>query len=494
MSKQTDHKKSARRNPTLTPPDASSSSEAPTSRAPYLVAAIGVVLALLALLVVFLPFNSEVKPTLTEVKPVARQQASPAVVTPRQEDSRAAAEVDALLEAWLQQQAAAEAENVAVWGGERYAGAVSQARECDRLLKEFEYRSAAQACHAATTQLEDLMAQQQELLAAEIRAGEHALGQGDAETAAAHFQRALAIDEANPQARNGAQRAVELPRVLQLIVEGTQLESDRDLEGAALAFGEAIKLDPDFKPASAGLARVEERIAEQRFQQVMSLALQAFAEGRLASAEKALQQAKSIRPADPAVSDLEQQLSRSKLSARLARLRDEAAAHQAAERWDEALNACEEALTLEPDAAFATACTTRATARIELDKRLGGFLSHPEKLFEDAPLDEARQLLAYASSVQPQGPKLAVQIERLSVLVLEAEVEVEVVIISDELTEVTIYHVGRLGRFFEKKLVLRTGDYIATGSRNGYRDVRQTLKVRPGSGPQYFTLLCEEPI
>ena len=70
--------------------------------------------------------------------------------------------------------------------------------------------------------------------------------------------------------------------------------------------------------------------------------------------------------------------------------------------------------------------------------------------------------------------------EGLAGLVAEAEAQVEVLIKSDGLTEISIYHVGRLGQFLEKRLVLRTGDYTATGSRNGYRDTRQTFKVRPG--------------
>jgi hypothetical protein len=106
----------------------------------------------------------------------------------------------------------------------------------------------------------------------------------------------------------------------------------------------------------------------------------------------------------------------------------------------------------------------------------------------------ARQLLTFAISVEPRGARLAGQIERLGALIAEAEVDVEVVIKSDGLTEVSIYHVGRLGSFLEKRLVLRTGDYTATGSRHGYRDTRQIFKVRPGSGTLVFTLLCEEPI
>jgi len=132
--------------------------------------------------------------------------------------------------------------------------------------------------------------------------------------------------------------------------------------------------------------------------------------------------------------------------------------------------------------------------RLNLDSRLKSIFAKPERLFADGPLDEARKVLAQATVVTPGGPVLAAQIDQLDRLITEAEAEVEVMIRSDGLTDVVIYHVGRLGLFLEKRLVLRTGDYTATGSRKGFRDVRQTIKVRPSSGKTLFTLRCEEPI
>ena len=51
---------------------------------------------------------------------------------------------------------------------------------------------------------------------------------------------------------------------------------------------------------------------------------------------------------------------------------------------------------------------------------------------------------------------------------------------SDELTTVTLYRVGALGAFASHDVELRPGTYTAIGSRDGYRDVRQTFTVRPG--------------
>jgi len=65
---------------------------------------------------------------------------------------------------------------------------------------------------------------------------------------------------------------------------------------------------------------------------------------------------------------------------------------------------------------------------------------------------------------------------------------------SDQLTSVTLYRVGALGAFAAKEVELRPGTYTAIGSRDGYRDVRQTFTVRPGRNLAPIRLVCIEPI
>ena len=485
------------RPPKLVPPDAEAAGESKKSRLiPMAIVAAGLLLAALALIVIFLPMGSDIRSVKTPAEPrqtpaTVAQSAEQQVPAP---DSAAQTEIEALIGDWLREQAEAEAQNIAAWGGEAYAEAVTLAEECERLLGEQEYLPARTSCNRAIGKLAELIAAKPVLLEQALLAGAQALDEGEPETAAGFFRNALAIDAGNQQALTGIQRAANLPQVLQFVKDGSELEISGDTEGALLAFQAAVNLDPAYPPAREALNRVESSIADQAFQQAMSQALQALSTGRLSAAGKALQQAETLRTGDPAVSDLKQQLSSRRLAVKLDSLRQEAVDFEQAERWPEALKACEKALALDARAAFATACKERVSRRISLDKQLQKFLSHPERLFEDGPLQAARQTLAFAVSIEPRGPRLADQIDRLSELITEAEAEVEVVIKSDGLTEVSIYHVGRLGHFLEKRLVLRTGDYTATGSRNGYRDTRQIFKVRPGSGALVFTLICEEPI
>jgi hypothetical protein len=70
----------------------------------------------------------------------------------------------------------------------------------------------------------------------------------------------------------------------------------------------------------------------------------------------------------------------------------------------------------------------------------------------------------------------------------------EVSILSDALTEVTVHRVGRLGKFERKVLEVRPGRYVAVGSRAGFRDVRIEFTVAPGKPVAPIQVRCEEAI
>ena len=103
-------------------------------------------------------------------------------------------------------------------------------------------------------------------------------------------------------------------------------------------------------------------------------------------------------------------------------------------------------------------------------------------------------LLVEAEAVQPAGPAHREQVTGLAALLETAAVPVRVRLLSDDATEVTVYHVGELGTFLSHELDLRPGTYTVVGSRPGYRDVRKELVVAPGAQQQSLSIQCEETI
>ena len=131
---------------------------------------------------------------------------------------------------------------------------------------------------------------------------------------------------------------------------------------------------------------------------------------------------------------------------------------------------------------------------MKLHAQLDHYLADTTRLYSAEPLANARKLLAANRQIPDNEPALARKVAQLQEAVRLAVIPVELLIRSDNQTEVLIYHVGRLGRFAEKKITLRPGRYTVTGTRAGFRDVRKVVNLRPDSAMQSLLIRCEEPI
>jgi tetratricopeptide (TPR) repeat protein len=180
--------------------------------------------------------------------------------------------------------------------------------------------------------------------------------------------------------------------------------------------------------------------------------------------------------------------------ARIEDLRKEAVAAEQAEDWKKALESYLAVIEIDPTIQFAVQGKVLSLERVTLEKRLNFYLERPNVLESDRYLQNANLLLQEAREIAPKGPRLTSQVERLEQLVIMAKTPVKVTLESDNLTEVAVYKVGRLGRFTSRDLDLRPGTYTVVGKRNGYKDVRQQVVVKPGTKVLRVTVICKERI
>jgi tetratricopeptide (TPR) repeat protein len=171
-----------------------------------------------------------------------------------------------------------------------------------------------------------------------------------------------------------------------------------------------------------------------------------------------------------------------------------AAEAEALEDWAKALDLYAAALTLDRTLQFAVQGRERSLQRMEIDKRLQFYLQKPEALESDESLARAAEVLNRAERIEPKGPRLNRQLEAFRQLVKEAQIQIRVTLVSDNLTEVLVYRVGRLGRFTAQELLLRPGRYTIVGTREGYKDVRKEILVKPGEALPQVTIACREKV
>jgi tetratricopeptide (TPR) repeat protein len=278
--------------------------------------------------------------------------------------------------------------------------------------------------------------------------------------------------------------------VKRLIASADRLAAAGSLSSAQAGFQEALRLDPQSREARAGLQRVKSRMAEEEFRRWMAEGLAALNAGDAATAQARFLKARALRPDAAEVKEALAQAEGRLRSARIEALRRKASAGEQREDWADALAAYEEALALEPNLQFALQGKEHASALAGLERRMAFFVGQPEALGSDTQLDQAVRLLQDIQAAPPAGPRFAAEAEKLKALVQTAKTPVRITIESDHLTDVSVYRVGKLGRFGARDLSLRPGTYILVGSRDGYRDERLELVVKPGPEPIRVTLVC----
>ncbi len=416
---------------------------------------------------------------------------TPPLSASAREKARLAAE--AALNDWLHLQAGAEAENIAAWGGDAYGKITALVDRGDAAFAKQDFAGAGELYQQAGKRLQALLASKPKLLSAALSNGRAALEAQDSKTAIQWFNRALKLEADNQEAAHGRQRAENLDQVLSLHHQGLELEKKGKLDEARSTLAKAVRLDPEFKPVAATLARVEEKLRQRKFKQAMSGFFAAMDNKDLGRARGFLQRAAAISPNEPVVKDAARQLKSAEITGRLAALERAFNRFAAEEQWEKAREACEQALHLDPRTGFAVQSLEMVKQRIALEQAIRNILRKPGRLQDDGPLAEAGQVLETARAVNNPGPKLAALTASLDRLLARASTEVEVTLRSDNATEIIIYRVGKLGKFTQKRLKLRPGVYTVVGSRPGFRDVRRTLEVRADRNIS-LSIRCEEQI
>jgi hypothetical protein len=383
---------------------------------------------------------------------------------------------------------------VAEWGGEEYQRLLQLSKEADAALMREEFDAAAAGYAQAAETALSLQASIPDLLRDILDQGQRSLAQGDGTEAERLFKLALTIDSVNPAALRNLERAKNCEKVAQLIQSAARHEAGNSLSSAHADYQEAVRLDPESEEARAGLARVDGLIASRQFDELMAGGITALHANDYGRARQLLLKARSIKPDSPAVRDALAQADSALKRVRIDELRASAANAERAEEWNQALADYQSVLSLDGSVQFALQGKERALKRKEAEAAIQSYLAQPGLLETDQSLNRAVALLDQARQMEPRGPRISRLIQELDALVAAARTTITVTIESDGFTEVAVYKVDKLGRFQSRELSLRPGTYTITGTRAGYKDVRHSLSVRPGSTALRLTVTCTEKI
>lgn len=430
--------------------------------------------------------------TATPVSPQAEEPAPAPWQTAQMLRQKEAAE--ALIEQFVRQQMELEDAGVERWGNEDFQKAISLAQEGDAQFSQRDFLAAAATYEQGIELLQGLQDGAGAVLENALAEGARALLDYDAPGAREAFELALVLEPGNPLASTGLARVENLDQVAELAQQAAQSERQGALDQARDFLVRARTLDQHDNAVATSLQRINGLIRDRQFDNYMSRGYSSLDSGNARAAVKDFDQAAKLRPNSTEVKDALAQAESMRRLERIAGLQSEAAGLEKAENWIGAAELYDTALGLDDSLVFAKDGAQRARERAELDARIRSYIQQPERLQSDAVFEAAGQILQIARSIEPRTPILGQQITSLEKALVQSRQTVPVRFQSDNETRVVLAKVGPLGVFTEKEVALRPGSYVATGSRNGYRDVRKSFVVNPGSGTMLVQVRCEEKI
>ena len=387
-----------------------------------------------------------------------------------------------------------ESRAVQRWGGVRYTRAQAIYAEGDAAYLARDYATAAEKYQEAIEIVEPLLDEVDKVFRQTFDEAQAALEDANTVEAVRLFELAVAISPGYKPAQDGLVRARNLEEVLTFVDAGLVYEKNLELEAARQSFASAVELDPQWEPARVALDRVQATIRQMEFDQRMTEGLNALADRDYLGARAAFRMAQQLKPGSPEPADGLMQVDQGIRLDNIMSLERKALNQEQAEDWPEASATYESILELDGNLAFAKDGLNRSRQMETLHGTLDELIAEPDSLSRPSTMQAATKLLLDITRMEDIGPRLSGQRDDLSRLLKRAATPLTVQIVSDNLTDVSIYKVGKLGSFDTHELSLRPGTYVAVGVRPGYRDVRLEFRVAPEIDMQPIVVRCEEQI
>ncbi len=380
------------------------------------------------------------------------------------------------------------------WGGLRFKRAQAVYAEGDQAYLARDYATAGEKYGEAIVIVEPLLDEVDRVFARTLNDAQTSLERADTIEALRQFELAVAISPSHAGASAGLQRAHNLDTVLSLIDQGLAFEKDLELDAAQQSFARAVEIDPAWEPAQVGLERVLATTNQMNFDQRMTEGLEALALGDFLTARAAFRVAQSLKPDSPEPADGLQQVDQGVRLSRIGALQRKARSLEQREQWDDVVESYDSILDLDSDLAFAQEGLRQAQHMAALHDRLDNYIAKPDSLSAPVTMQAATRLIVDITRMPNLGPRLTDQRDELGRLLKRAATPLTVQLVSDNLTNVSIYKIGRLGTFNRHEVNLLPGTYVAVGSRSGFRDVRLEFRVAPEIDMQPIFVRCEEQI
>ena len=310
----------------------------------------------------------------------------------------------------------------------------------------------------------------------------------------------LAIDDAlihkadSTEALALEQKIEKIPQIVELNEAIRVARNENNPSKELSLIEDLLKIEPDREEMKQRANILRTQLAESRYNQAISQAYKAIEQRQAENARQALKQAQQIYPNRPENKEVSAALATLESQLRFEQHVAAADKAQNADNWEVTKQELSAALKERPANKDLIDRLNQAKRIVEIDQNIQGLLQNPYRLNNPAVKATADINVIQAESFSAQSPSLAKAAQQLKSTINAVNTPVNVNVVSDGKTFVSVRGVGKVGETTGKTIQLKPGTYSFEGKREGYRSKLIEVTIPLNRSDVQVTVIADERI
>ena len=309
-----------------------------------------------------------------------------------------------------------------------------------------------------------------------------------------YIEKALVVAPQSTKAQVLQQDIEKLQQILPLLNKANTARAENNLLNESNFLEQVLKINSKRPVETERLELLKRIIRKQNFDNHILLGFSKIENHETREARYHYQKAEKIYPEGLELKALLEQILAEEKLYRTGQALKQAEQATREDNWVQAKAEFEKAQKNMPSNEEAIKGIKLAKEILRLQSVLTQYEKSPYRLADNGVLNEAKKILDHASYFSKQSSILRKKIKQLSELIATFNQLISVMVTSDNMTDIQVRGIGKLGSIYNKTIKLKPGYYTFEGTRNGFKSKLLQVLIPYNKNNYSVRIICDEPI
>ena len=309
-----------------------------------------------------------------------------------------------------------------------------------------------------------------------------------------HVEKALVVAPQSTEANVLQQDIKKLQHILPILNKVKAARAEQNLLNEHDLLEQILKINPKRPKEAKRINLLKQTIRNNSFDTHISFGFSEIENNKIKEAKNHYQKAKKIDPERKELKVLLNQILIVEKMYRIQQAVGQAEQEIQDDNWQQAKASYIKIIKDMPENEVAIKGLKLANEILRIQSALVMHINSPYRLADSGVLSTVKKTLMKAEHVSKHSSRIKVQIDQLNKLISTFNRLIPVMVRSDNMTDVHVRGIGKLGIILHKTIQLKPGNYIFEGTRKGFKSKLLQVLIPYNQNSYSVTIICDESI